>query len=98
MNYADGPDLFLETEPGYVFLPEPMIDFYHGQHGSRDDGDMIVPIICFGSGIPAGAGIESSDLRCIAPVVCRLMDLPSGAFDLGIPALLETQDRAIFGQ
>ncbi len=98
VNYADGPDLFLETEPGYVFLPEPMIDFYHGQHGSRDDSDMIVPIICFGSGIPAGAGIESSDLRCIAPVVCHLMDLPSGAFDLGIPALLETQDRAIFGQ
>ena len=98
VNYSDGPDLFLETEPGYVFLPEPMIDFYHGQHGSRDDSDMIVPIICFGSGIPAGAGIESSDLRCIAPVVCHLMDFPSGDFDLGIPALLETQDRTILSK
>lgn len=93
VNYADGPDLFLETEPGYVFLPEPMIGLYHGQHGSRDDSDTIIPIICFGSGIPSGAGIEPSDLRCIAPIVCHLMGLPPGDFDLGIPALLETQDR-----
>ena len=95
VNYADGPDLFLETEPGYVFLPEPMIGLYHGQHGSRDDSDTIVPIICFGSGIPSGLGIEPSDLRCIAPIVCHLMDLPSDGFDLGVPVLLETQDRTI---
>ena len=98
VNYEGGPDLFLETEPGYVFLPEPMIGLYHGQHGSRDDSDAVVPIICFGSGIPSGAGIEASDLRCIAPIVCRLMGLPSGGFDLGIPALLETQDRTILGR
>lgn len=98
VNCADGPDLFLETEPGYVFLPEPMIDLYHGQHGSRDDSDTIIPIICFGSGIPSGVGIEPTDLRCIAPIVCRLMDLPAGGFDLGIPALLETQDRTILDQ
>ena len=98
VNDADAPDLFLETEPGYVFLPEPMIGLYHGQHGSRDDSDIIIPIICFGSGIPSGTGIEPSDLRCIAPVVCHLMNLPSGGFDLGIPALLEIQDRAILEQ
>ena len=96
VDYTGGPDLFLETEPGYVFLPEQMLDLYHGQHGSRDDSDMIVPIICFGAGIPSGIGIEPSDLRCIAPMVCRLMGLPSGDFDLGTPALLETQDRTIF--
>ena len=98
VNYADGPDLFLETEPGYVFLLEPLIDLYHGQHGSRDDSDTVIPIICFGSGIPCSAGIELSDLRCIAPIVCHLMDLPSGDFDLGIPALLETQDRILFDE
>lgn len=97
VNYADGPDLFLETEPGYVFLPEPMISLYRGQHGSRDDSDTVIPIICFGAGIPPGTGIEASDLRCIAPMACALMDLPSGGFDIGIPALLETQDRTIFG-
>jgi len=26
------------------------------------------------------------------------MDIPSGSFDLGIPALLEAQDRTIFGR
>ena len=95
VDYTGGPNLFLETEPGYVFLLQQMLDFYHGQHGSRDDSDMIVPIICFGAGIPSGIGIEPSDLRCIAPMVCRLMGLPSGDFDLGTPALLETQDRTI---
>ena len=95
VDYTGGPDLFLETEPGYVFLPDQMLDLYHGQHGSRDDSDMIVLIICFGSGIPSDIGIEPSDLRCIAPIVCRLMRLPPGGFDLGTPALLETQDRTI---
>lgn len=96
-GYHKGPayKVLLETEPGYVFLPQQMLDLYHGQHGSRDDSNMIVPIICFGAGIPSGVGIEPSDLRCIAPMVCRLMGLPSGDFDLGTPALLETQDRTI---
>lgn len=98
VDFTGGPDLFLETEPGYVFLVEPMIDLYHGQHGSRDDSDTIVPIICFGAGIPSGTGIEPTDLRCIAPLVCHLMDLPSGDFDFGTPVLLETQDRAILVQ
>jgi len=26
------------------------------------------------------------------------MDIPSGSFDLAIPALLEAQDRTIFGR
>ena len=62
VDYADGPDLFLETEQGYVFLPKPMIDYYHGQHGSQDDSDTIIPIICFGAGIPSGAGLPQTDL------------------------------------
>ena len=47
----------------------------------------------------AGAdGCDMTDLRCLAPVVCRLMDLPPDGFDLGVPALLETQDRTAFGR
>jgi len=98
VNYTEGPDLFLETKPGYVFLPEQMLDLYHGQHGSRDDSDMIVPIICFGAGIPSGVGLQASDLRCIAPMVCKLMGLAAGDFDLGTPSLLETQNRTILNQ
>ena len=96
VDYEGGPDLFLESEPGYVFLPEPMISLYHGQHGSRDDSDAIVPLIAFGAGIPSGAGMEQGDLRCIAPMVCTLMDLPMGEFDVQMPALLETQERTMF--
>lgn len=90
VDFPDGPDLFLETEPGYVFLPEPMIDLYHGQHGSRDDSDAIIPLICLGSGIPTNAEIESTDLRCIAPLVCHLLQITPGDFDLEVPTIYKT--------
>ena len=92
----DGPDLILETEPGYVFLPEPMIDEYHGQHGSYNDSDMIIPMVMVGGGIPAGAGIEATDLRAIAPLVCQLLGISGGEFEISVPALLPEQDLTGF--
>ena len=92
----DGPDLILETEPGYVFLPEPMIDEYHGQHGSYNDSDMIIPMVMVGGGIPAGAGIEATDLRAIAPLVCQLLGISGGEFEVAVPALLPEQDLSGF--
>lgn len=96
VSSADGPDLILESEPGYVFLPQPMIDEYHGQHGSSDDSDMIIPMVMVGGGIPAGAGIEATDLRAIAPLVCKLLGIPSGDFEISVPALLPQQDLSGF--
>lgn len=96
VDFEEGPDIFLETETGCVFLPEPMLKYYHGQHGSQDDTDSIIPMICFGAGIPSGAGLEQSDLRCIAPLVCELMGIEPGDFDLEAPALLTTQERSMF--
>jgi len=93
---ADGPDLILNSEPGYVFLPQPMIDEYHGQHGSPDASDMIIPMILAGGGIPAGAGIESTDLRAIAPLVCKLLGIPNGEFEISEPTLLPQQDLSGF--
>lgn len=92
----DGPDLILTTEAGYVFLPQPMIDEYHGQHGSTDDSDMIIPMICVGGGIPAGAGIESTDLRAIAPLVSKLLGISGGDFEISEPTLLPQQDLSAF--
>ncbi len=92
----DGPDLILNSEPGYVFLPPPMIDEYHGQHGSPDDSDMIIPMICVGGGIPAGAGIDHTDLRAIAPLVCKLLGISGGEFELSEPVLLPQQDLSAF--
>ena len=92
----DGPDLILESEAGYVFLPQPMIDEYHGQHGSSDDSDMIIPMIMVGGGIPAGAGIDATDLRSIAPLVCKLLGIPEGNFEISEPTLLPLQDLSAF--
>lgn len=93
---TDGPDLILESEPGYVFLPQPMIDEYHGQHGSSNESDMIIPMVMVGGGIPAGSGIEACDLRAIAPLVCELLGIPAGNFEVSVPALLPQQDLSGF--
>ena len=92
----DGPDLILETEPGYVFLPQPMLSEYHGQHGSSNDSDMIIPMIMVGGGIPAGTGIEATDLRALAPLVCKLLGMPDGEFEVSEPAFLPQQDLSGF--
>ena len=97
VDWAGGPDIFLESDTGYMFLPEPVLKYYRGQHGSQDDTDAVIPLIAFGAGIPAGAGIEESDLRGVAPLVCRLMGLTPGNFDLEAPALLPQQERGMFG-
>ena len=96
VSSTDGPDLILESEPGYVFLPQPMIDEYHGQHGSSNDSDMVIPRVMVGGGIPAGAGIEATDLRAIAPLVCKLLGLPSGDFEISEPTFLPQQDLSAF--
>ena len=89
-------DLMLETEPGYVFLPQPMIDEYKGQHGSSNDSDMIIPMIMVGGGIPAGAGIQQTDLRAIAPLAFKLLGLSGGNFEISEPTLLPQQDLSAF--
>ena len=92
----DGPDLILETEAGYVFLPQPMIDEYHGQHGSSNDSDMIIPMVMVGGGIPAGAGIAATDLRAIAPLACKLLGISGGEFEISVPVFLPQQDLSGF--
>ncbi len=96
VDFAGGPDIFLEADTGYMFLPEPVLKYYNGQHGSQDDSDTIIPLIGFGAGIPAGTGLEQSDLRCIAPAVCKLMGIEPGSFDLEAPAILAEQDLSRF--
>ncbi len=96
VDSADGPDLILNSVAGFVFLPQPMIDEYRGQHGSPDDSDMIIPMILVGGGIPAGAGIELTDLRAVAPLVCKLLGISGGEFEIAEPTLLPQQDLAAF--
>lgn len=90
------PDLILNTEDGYIFLPQPMLSQYDGQHGSTSDTDVLIPFIWVGAGIPAGAGIEATDLRAVAPMVCHLLGLTPGAFELEMPQLVDHQDLSQF--
>ena len=96
VDFADGPDIFLEADTGYMFLPEPVLKYYRGQHGSQDDSDTLIPLIGFGAGLPSGSGLEQSDLRCVAPMVCQLMGIEPGDFDLAAPAILAEQDLSRF--
>ena len=89
-------DLMLETEPGYVFLPQPMIDEYKGQHGSSNESDMVIPMIMVGGGIPAGTGIEQTDLRAIAPLAFKLLGISGGDFEISEPTFLPQQDLSAF--
>ena len=89
-------DLMLESEPGYVFLPQPMIDEYKGQHGSSNESDMIIPMIMVGGGIPAGAGIETTDLRALAPLAFKLLGISGGNFEISEPTFLPQQDLSAF--
>ena len=89
-------DLMLESEPGYVFLPQPMIDEYKGQHGSSNESDMIIPMIMVGGGIPAGAGIQQTDLRAIAPLAFKLLGISGGNFEISEPTFLPQQDLSAF--
>ena len=91
-----GPDLILNSETGYIFLPQPMVEEYHGQHGSNEASDMTIPMIMVGAGIPAGAGIDMTDLRSIAPLVCQLLGISGGDFEISVPALLPQQDLSKF--
>ena len=86
-----GPDPFPVTEPGHAFLSEQMIYLTHGQQGSRDDSDAIIPLIRIGAVIPSNAPIAPTDLRCIASLVCRLLRLTAGDFDLEVPMAYKTQ-------
>ena len=96
VDWPDGPDIFLEAEAGYMFIPEPVLKEYLGQHGSQDESEVNVPLITFGAGIPEGAGLAQSDLRCVAPMVCQLMGIEPGDFDLTPPEVLPEQDRSEF--
>ena len=96
VDAVDGPDLILNSKAGYIFLPQPMVEEYHGQHGSNEASDMTIPMILVGAGIPAGAGIEMTDLRSIAPLVCQLLGISGGSFETAVPTLLPQQDLTNF--
>ena len=96
IDSEDAPDLIVESEPGYAFLAPSETDVARGQHGASNSTDMTVPMILVGGGMPAGAGIDTTDLRSVAPLVRQLLDIHGGDFEVSAPVFLNGQDLSRF--
>ena len=96
VDAGDAPDLLVESEPGYAFLSSSESGVLRGQHGASNSTDMTVPMILVGGGIPAGAGIDTTDLRSVAPLVRQLLDFNGGDFEVSAPVFLNGQDLSRF--
>jgi predicted AlkP superfamily pyrophosphatase or phosphodiesterase len=91
IDHRDAPDLIVLAEEGYIFIPEPLIQYYKGMHGSFDEQD--IPLYMTGAGIPQGY-TECSHVD-IAPLICHLLDVEPGVhFDGGIPEIKEKEAAA----
>jgi hypothetical protein len=53
-------------------------------------------MIMVGSGIPAGAGIQQTDLRALAPLAFKLLGITGGNFEISEPTFLPQQDLSGF--
>jgi predicted AlkP superfamily pyrophosphatase or phosphodiesterase len=82
------PDLILVAKKGYLFIPEPLLPYYKGMHGSFDEQD--IPVYMTGAGIPSGY-IECSQVD-IAPLVVELLSLETDTeFDGSVPLIQEKE-------
>ncbi|MBU7021317.1 MAG: alkaline phosphatase family protein [Theionarchaea archaeon] len=86
INHRNAPDLILLAKKGYLFIPEPLLQYYRGMHGSPDEQD--VPLYMTGAGIPTGY-VECSQVD-ITPLVVELLGLETDVkFDGSVPQIQE---------
>jgi len=74
-------DIMLVAEKGWQF-----IQGRRGGHGGVDPGDVLVPMVFAGPGLPAGASIDQARLVDVAPTILGLLGIngessPRGTFD-----------------
>jgi alkaline phosphatase D len=90
VDHHRAPDLILLAEEGYLFIPQPLLAYYKGMHGSLQETD--VPLYMTGAGIPSGS--VSCNHVDIAPLVCSLLSVESTvAFDGTVPQVKEKEAR-----
>ena len=82
------PDLILDSEPGYLFIPEALLWMYKGMHGTTEETDMSIPVIIFGSGIPQHLEMDGAKIVDLAALTCKLMGLTADGFDGTVPQLM----------
>lgn len=81
------PDLILNSEPDYLFIPEALLSMYKGMHGTTEGDDINIPIIIFGSGIPQNQEMAAARIVDLAALTCKLMGLTAEGFDGTVPQL-----------
>lgn len=90
------PDLILDSKPGYLFIPEALLGKYQGMHGSTEDTDLSIPIICFGKGIPQKKQMKEAKIIDLVPIASQLMGFEGCEFDGRIPELVEAKEINYF--
>lgn len=93
VDHSTAPDLILLAEEDYLFIPEPLLQYYNGMHGSLDEQD--VPLYMTGAGIPQG--YTECGHTDIAPLIVHLLSLESNvSFDGAIPQVKEKEANGSF--
>lgn len=88
IDHPAAPDLVLLAEEGYLFIPEPLLAYYKGMHGSLDEQD--IPLYMTGAGVPQG--YTQCNHVDIAPLIVHLLRLKTDAdFDGDIPEVEEKE-------
>ncbi len=84
VDHRNSPDLIVLAREDYLFIPEPLLKYYRGMHGSVEEMD--IPLYMDGAGIPQGY-TECSQVD-IAPLIVSLLNLETdAAFDGSIPQI-----------
>jgi len=88
INHETAPDLIVLAEKDYLFIPEPLLQYYKGMHGSLDEQD--IPLYMTGAGIPQGY-TECNHVD-IAPLIVHLLTLETDVqFDGKLPEVKEKE-------
>jgi len=94
VNHSTAPDLIILAEDDYLFIPEPLLKYYKGMHGSFDEQD--IPLYMTGAGIPQGI-IQCNHVD-IAPLVVHLLNLETDiTFDGVVPQVEEKKAGGYVG-
>jgi hypothetical protein len=86
IDHGTAPDLILIAKKGYLFIPEPLLKYYKGMHGSLDEQE--TPLYMTGSGIPTG--YTECNQTDITPLIVHMLSLETDTqFAGNIPEIKE---------
>lgn len=86
IDHETAPDIILTAKEGYLFIPEPLLKYYKGMHGSLDEQE--TPFYMTGNGVPTGY-TECNQVD-ITPLIVYMLSLETDTqFAGNIPEIKE---------